>query len=129
VNRLNILFIVVLFSACSNRTGIPGDVIPTDTMTRIMKDVILANEYSTAYFPKDTIRKDKMLANQELLDGVFKIHHVTREEFKNSLHFYESRPDLNKKIFDSLTAFANRHKTELYLPKLPPVKPVPAVAK
>jgi hypothetical protein len=129
VNRLIILFFVVLFSACSNRTGIPGDIIPTDTMTMIMKDVILANEYSTAYFPKDTVRKDKMLANQELLDGIFEIHHVTREEFKNSLHFYESRPDLNKKIFDSLTAFANRHKTELYLPKLPPVKPVPAVAK
>jgi len=97
-------------------------------MTRIMKDVIMANEYSTAYMIKDTTRKDKMLADQELLDGLFKIHHVTREEFKTSLHFYESRPDLNKKIFDSLTAFANRHKTELYLPKLP-AKPGQAVAK
>jgi hypothetical protein len=128
VNRLNILWIAVLFSACSNRTGIPNDIIPPDSMTLIMKDVIMANEYAMAYFPKDTIRKDKLLANQELLDGIFKIHHVTREEFNTSLHFYESRPDMNKKIFDSLTAYSNRHKTELYLPKLP-VKPGRAVAK
>ena len=97
-------------------------------MQRILKDVIIADEYSTQYISKDSLRPDKVKASQELLDGIFKIHHVTREEFKNSLSFYESRPDLNKNIFDSLSADMNRRKTELYLPK-PIVKPKPVPVK
>ncbi|HEX3767143.1 MAG TPA: DUF4296 domain-containing protein, partial [Puia sp.] len=66
--------------------------------------------------------------NQQLMEGVFKIHHVTRETFEKSYQFYESRPDMNKTIFDSLSAYANRHKTELYRPlKIP--KPVSPAAK
>jgi hypothetical protein len=128
VKRLNIFLIVVFFAACSNRTGIPNDILPPDSMSRIMKDVIMADEYSTVYISKDSLQKDKLLANQHMLEGIFKIHHVSREEFQNSLRFYESRPDLNKEIFDSLSAFANKHKTELYLPK-PFVKPILGPAK
>lgn len=128
MKRLNIFFLAVFFAACSNRTGIPDDIIPPDSMSRIMKDVILADEYSTGYITKDSLRKDKVLANQELLDGIFKLHHISREEFKNSLSFYESRPDLNKMIFDSLSAYVNRHKTDIYLPK-PLAKPGPVPVK
>ncbi len=108
---------IIFFAACSNRTGIPNDIIPPDSMGRIMKDVILADEYSTNYLSKDSLQKDKMLANEQLLDGVFKIHRISRQDFQTSLKFYESRPDLNKKIFDSLSAWSNRHKTDVYLPK------------
>jgi len=128
VKRLPVFFIMILFAACSNRSSVPGDIIPMDSMTLIMKDIIIANEYSLASFPKDSTKKDKILANQQLLDGVFKIHHVTREIFENSYQFYESRPDMNKTIFDSLSAYANRHKTELYRP-LKIQKPVSPAAK
>jgi hypothetical protein len=128
VKRLPVFFIVILFAACSDRSSVPGDIIPLDSMTVIMKDIIIANEYSLANIPKDSTKKDKILANQELLDGVFKIHHITRESFKNSYRFYDSRPDMNKIIFDSLSAYANRHKTELYRPlKIP--KPIPPSAQ
>ena len=128
MKRLNILFTFILFVACSNRTGVPKDIIPPDSMSRIMKDVILADEYSTAYLAKDSLQKDKVSANQKILDGIFKIHRISREEFQNSLKFYESRPDLNKRIFDSLSAYANRHKTDLYLPKQNP-KSATGIAK
>jgi hypothetical protein len=128
VKYLPVFFIVILFAACSNRSRVPGNIIPLDSMTVIMKDVIITNEYSMAYVTKDSLKKDKILANQQLLEGVFKIHHITRESFQNSLRFYDSRPDMNKLIFDSLSAYANRHKTELYRPlKIP--KPIPAVTK
>jgi hypothetical protein len=114
-------FILLLFFAsCSNRTEIPKDIIPPDSMRRIMKDIIIAGEYSEQFVSKDSTRPDKKKANQELFDAIFKIHHTTREEVKKSLSFYESRPDLNKKIFDSLAADANRRRTELYMPK--PIK-------
>jgi hypothetical protein len=119
---------VVFFAACSDRTGIPKDIIPTDSMVKIMKDVIMADDYSNNYIAKDSLQKDKMLASEHLLDGVFKIHHISRQDFQTSLKFYESRPDLNKKIFDSLSAYANRHKTDIYLPKKI-VLPGKAIAK
>jgi hypothetical protein len=128
VKRLPVFFFMILFAACSNRSSIPGDMIPLDSMTVIMKDIIIANEYAQTYISRDSTKKDKLLANQQLLDGVFKIHHVTRESFQNSYRFYESRPDMNKTIFDSLSAYANRHKTDLYRPlKIP--KAVPPNAK
>jgi hypothetical protein len=125
VKRLPVFFIMILFAACSNRSSVPGDIIPLDSMTLIVKDIIIANEYSLVNIPKDSTKKDKILANQQLLDGVFKLHHVTRESFQNSYQFYESRPDMNKTIFDSLSAYANRHKAELYRPlKIPkPISP------
>jgi hypothetical protein len=119
VKRLT-FFLLALISACSNRTGIPKDIIPPDSMRLIMKDIIIAGEYSEQYIAKDSTRPDKMKASQELFDEVFKVHHTSREKVRESLSFYESRPDLNKKIFDSLAADANRRKTELYLPK--PIK-------
>lgn len=128
MKRLPVIFILVLLTACSNRSSVPADIIPLDSMTVIMKDVIIANEYAITYIPKDSTKKDKILANQELLDGVFKIHHITRESFENSYRFYESRPDMNKTIFDSLSAYANRHRTELYRP-LKIQKPVSKAAK
>jgi len=125
VKRLPVIFTILLFIACSNRSSIPGDIIPMDSMTLIMRDIVIANEYSVSNIPKDSTKKDKILANQQLLDGVFKIHHITRESFQKSYQFYESRPDMNKTIFDSLSAYANRHKSELYRPlKIPkPVSP------
>lgn len=128
MKRLPVFSLMILLAACSNRSNIPADIISLDSMTLIMKDIIIANEYSLVNIPKDSTKKDKILANQQLLDGVFKIHHITRESFENSYRFYESRPDMNKTIFDSLSAYANRHKTELYRPlKIP--KAIPKAAK
>ncbi|HEX3081422.1 MAG TPA: DUF4296 domain-containing protein, partial [Puia sp.] len=84
---LPVIFTLVLLTACSNRSSVPADIIPLDSMTFIMKDVIIANEYAMTYIPKDSTKKDKILANQELLDGVFKIHHITRESFEKSYRF------------------------------------------
>ena len=91
-------------------------------MQNIMVDVIMAEQYSSSFVSKDSLKRDKIKANQDLLAVIFKIHHVSRENFQESLHFYESRPDLNKKIFDSLSAYANRHRPDLYRPK-PMLKP------
>lgn len=121
MSRMGILFLFFV-AACSNRTDIPKDIIPPDSMRLIMKDIIIAGEYSDQYVSKDSSRPDKKKANQELFDAIFKIHHTTREEVKKSLSFYESRPDLNKKIFDSLASEANRRRVELYQPR-PITKP------
>jgi hypothetical protein len=123
--RYLIVFFLIGVSACSNQTDIPNNIIPPDSMQRIMMDVIAADQYSTLYINKDSLKRDKVKANQDLLESIFEIHHVSKENFQVSLRFYESRPDLNKKIFDSLAAYANIHRSELFRPK--PL-PKPAVA-
>jgi hypothetical protein len=128
VKRLIIFYIVVNLAACTDRTSIPNDIIPTDSMQKILKDIIIAGEYSAQYIARDTLKRDKRKANEDLMDSVFKLHHITRESFKKSLSFYESRPDLNKIIFDSLAADANRHKPELYTPR-PYTRPIPVKIK
>ena len=128
MKNLSIIFVALIFVACSNRSGFPADIIPVDSMTLIMKDVVMANEYSMAFISKDSLNKDKYLANQQLLDSVFRLHHITRELFQNSLRFYDSRPDKNKLIFDSLAAYGNRNRNALYRPlKIP--KAIAPVAK
>jgi hypothetical protein len=136
VKRLTIFFLFVCLTACSNRTSIPKDILPPDSMQKIMNDIILAGEYSAQYISKDSLKPDKLKANQDLMESIFKLHHTTRAVFKQSLNFYQSRPDLNKNIFDSLAADANRHKTELYGPRptvkptvKPTIKPIPVRVK
>jgi hypothetical protein len=121
--RYLIISFLFFLTACTNRTNIPENIIPPDSMQMIMLDVIEANDYSNLYIIKDTLKKDKVLENQNLLEAIFKIHHTNRKDFQESLKFYESRPDLNKKIFDSLAAYANRHRPDLYKPRPQPVKP------
>jgi Domain of unknown function (DUF4296) len=128
VKRLIIFFIVANLVACTDRTSVPKNIIQPEAMQKIMKDVIIVGVYSDQFISKDTSNHDKRKANNNLMDSVFKLHKITREEFKQSLSFYESRPDLNKMIFDSLAADANQHKPELYAPK-PSVRPLPVKIK
>jgi len=128
VKRLIIFYMVASLAACTDRSSIPKNIIPPDSMQKILKDVIIAGVYSDQYITRDTLKRDKRKANNELMDSVFLLHKISREEFKTSLSFYESRPDLNKMLFDSLAAYANQHKTELYAPK-PSVRPVPIKIK
>ena len=120
MKRLIFFSFMVFLAACTNRSGIPEKIIPPDRMQKIMMDVIMAEQLSANYLIRDSLKKDKVKANQELLEVIFKIHHTNRVEFKNSLNFYESRPDLNKSIFDSLAAYGNRHRNELF--EIKPVK-------
>lgn len=116
MKRLFVIFFVLFAISCVDRTGIPNDIIPMESMQKIMADIILANNYSSDYLLKDSTKKDKVLANQDLMAIVFKIHHTTASDFKKSLNFYESRPDLSKKIFDSLEAYNTRHRKDDYKP-------------
>jgi Domain of unknown function (DUF4296) len=123
-----VICLLILLIACSNRTGIPKGIIQPDSMQVILKDVIMADQFSSFYLVKDTLKRDKVKNNQDLLEAIFKIHHISKESFHESLLFYESRPDLNKKIFDSLSVYANRRRIELYAPK-PVTKPGARPAK
>ena len=97
------LFIILIISnlACVRGNKIPKDVIPQNQMRKVMWDLMRADAYVTDFIMKDSSR-DKKAESAKLYEKVFDIHFTTRETFKKSLAFYQSRPDLFKAISDSL---------------------------
>ena len=125
---LTIFVFSLFFFSCTNRDSVPSGVISPDSMQVILKDVILADQFSTQFVLKDSLLKDSSLRNVKaetlrLYETIFKLHKVSKDEFRKSMDFYYSRPDLIKKIFDSLATYENRHRNELYAPK-PTIAPI-----
>ena len=95
------IILVILLFGCIQDKKIPKDVLPQNEMRKIMWDLIRADAYVSAFVMKDST-KDQMTESAILYEKIFDIHSTTRETFKKSLAFYESRPDLFKAISDSL---------------------------
>jgi len=99
------LFLVFLFTACKDT--VPKNVLSPKEMQAVLNDVFRADELANIYNNKDSLYK-KTDKRSELYQTVFKIHHISKEQFRESFQFYQSRPDLLKPILDSLQSQNNR---------------------
>jgi len=99
--------------SCASDDDIPSSVISLEQMKFIMYDVLRAQELATLTNATDTTQAK--LKGAELLQQVFTIHKITREDFYKSFSFYESHPDQNKILFDSISAYANRKRQDMYM--------------
>ncbi len=95
------IILIILNFACIRDSKVPKDVIPQNQMRKIMWDLMRADAYVTDFVMKDSTR-DRKAESAKLYEKIFDIHATTRETFKKSLAFYQSRPDLFKVISDSL---------------------------
>ena len=140
--------IILAVSSCSDKNSVPAGVLPHEKMEAVMWDVIQSEQYSASYLAKDSAHINLKLENLRLYDEVFRLHQVSREEFRKSYQYYMGRADLAQVLFDSLLAKGNRLRTESYsrsyrpvttppgqatspaaVPAKPPVTPVGAPAK
>ncbi len=119
MNTGRIFFLVISFFviACSQRE-IPKDVLSQNKMQAVLWDVLLADEVAGFYIQQDSAMH-ALEKHANLYQQVFQIHKISREDFKRSLQFYESHPNLLKPVFDSL-----QKKSEKVISKGRPV-PVP----
>jgi Domain of unknown function (DUF4296) len=117
------LFILCLFS-CISKNNPPSGIIQTDSMRSIMWDMIQADQYAKQYLAKDSGKINIKQETLSLYQEVFAIHHTTREEFEQSYQYYLAHQDLNKLIFDSLSArnMLERHRPVFYSAPKPPIK-------
>lgn len=92
---------VMVFIGCINKNKIPGNVLPQDQMRNVMWDLMRADQFVDNFILKDSLllRKSERI---KLYEQVFQMHGTNRDKFKQSLDFYQSRPDLLKVITDSL---------------------------
>ena len=113
--RVSIVALLLFFS-CKQKTKVPDTILPVDKMEKVLMDMMLADEfYNQKQIDSATIDS---FSRTNLYKAVFTLHKTNKEEFRKSLNFYESHPDLLKTVFDSLHSKANKKpplKTELPL--------------
>jgi len=115
-----ILLVLLLFVSCNNNKRVPGSVLPKMAMKEVLWDMMEADEFIKQYVQKDSA-KDIKAESEKLYEKIFKAHKITREEFKRSLRYYESRPDLLMVVMDSLNRKGSRIDEESYKPRPLPV--------
>ena len=122
MKALAIIGLCFCLFACTNRKSVPSGIIVPDSMRVILKDVIMADQYATQFILKDSLKKDSTHRNVkietlQLYEPIFKLHGISREDFRKSMNFYYSRPDLFKAMLDSLSAYETHHRADLYKPR------------
>lgn len=103
---LYILVIILVFVSCSSR----DNVLPRDKMEKVLWDVAQSSELLNGYVYYKYPEQNRAALNNVMLEKVFKIHNITKQQFNNTLNYYEKRPDELKVIVDTIV---NRQKRAL----------------
>ena len=117
--RIIISFLaVIIFIGCIKKTKIPAGVLSQDKMRNVIWDLMRADEFVNKFILMDStlVLKAERI---KLYEQVFQIHGTSRDVFKQSLTFYESRPDLLKPVTDSLIINERKALQDQYTPQKP----------
>src|SRR5436853_5229164 len=97
-----VLIISLYFCSCTNKEKRNSDILPGKQMTDVMWDLVRADQFINDFVMKDSA-KNRKEESIKLYEEIFRLHHITAEQFKKSQAYYESNPLLYRPIIDSLT--------------------------
>jgi hypothetical protein len=108
------LVLIVLFSiiAFSCKNSLPSGILKPEKMQLVLWDIMRAEVLTENFISRDTL-KNKISENVKLQKQVFLINNVTREEFYNSLKYYEKKPAVFNVMLDTLTARMYRDRDKM----------------
>jgi hypothetical protein len=110
--RLICITIICAFIACTPKEKeIPADIMPVNKMKLIVWDMAQAGAYASYLKENDSATK---VVNTGYLAEVLKLYNISKADFYKSFNFYQQHPVLNKELFDSVSAYAQRQKSEIY---------------
>jgi hypothetical protein len=114
--RLAVVLIICLVTVagCSNKDGVPGGILPREKMEQVMWDMAQADQYAALYVVKDSAHIDRKAETMRLYEEVFRLHQVTREQFRKSYRYYLDHPALSQLLFDSVISRGIRARSETY---------------
>ncbi|WP_262915329.1 DUF4296 domain-containing protein [Niabella ginsengisoli] len=101
-----ILAIIVVFAACRSNSG--KDILPKEKMEKVLWDVAQSSEFLNGFVYYKYPEQNRVALNNAMLDKVFKIHKITKEQFDNTLEYYRKNPEKFKVIVDSITTKQKR---------------------
>lgn len=94
-----LLFSLFFFCSCSGE--VPKGVMPPQKMEAVWYDILRADEWTDfARLQDSTFLPFSKRAS--LYDSLFRLHQISKEDYRKSMAFYQSRPDLLKEILQSL---------------------------
>ena len=96
-----IVIIAGLFFSCSQKEKPKPAVLSEKKMAEVMWDLMRADQYVTDFLLRDST-KNKKTESVKLYEEIFRIHHITADQFKKSLSYYQSDPAYFRPIIDSL---------------------------
>jgi len=99
-------------AACSSPNKMPDDIISINQMKPIVWDMIRAGVLTQNQFKLDSVVRKK--ETKAIYEQVFKIYGVTKDEFYKSYQYYLEHPDKHKILMDSIVAYANRKRIDLF---------------
>jgi len=105
------MLIGVLIACTTKDKKIPKDIMGINEMKLIVWDLSQAGAYASMLKEKDTSIKT---VNTAYLAEVLKMHSISKKDFFTSFDFYQQNPVLNKELFDSVNAHAQRQRGSLY---------------
>jgi hypothetical protein len=108
---LLVIIFCVFISCTSEDNKIPKDILPLNKMKLIVWDMTQAGEYALYLQQKDTTKRKYTTT---YLTEVLKLYKINKEDFFKSFRYYQSHPILNQQLFDSVSAYAQRQRIELY---------------
>ncbi|RYZ23799.1 MAG: DUF4296 domain-containing protein [Chitinophagaceae bacterium] len=95
-----ILFCAFLF-ACKKKDGRPADVLPPQAMSRVMRQVFLADEWVAVRSERDT-SLPVFRTNIALYRGILRKEKITEDQFRKSLRWYQDHPTELRPVMDSM---------------------------
>lgn len=112
MKQLLVFLLLCCGAACTSPNKIPDEVIGVNEMKPIVWDMIRAGVLTQNQYRLDTItlKKETIATYQQ----VFKIYGITKDDFYNSYRYYLDHPDKHKILMDSVVAYSNRKRIDLF---------------
>ena len=113
MKKIFLLLILAGFFACRQPTkeqATPEDILPKEKMGNILIDIHLAElSIQVVSSPEDSLKK----AISHYYDTIFKIHHITDEDFFKSFNYYLQHPDLMDEIYQEMIIEMSKRESVL----------------
>lgn len=93
-------FLILVYSC---KRAAPSQVLDEKKMQQVLWDVYRADALSKNLSKNDSVRSVNTNAN-DLIQKVFKIHHISANQFKASYTYYTNHPVILKRMLDSIYA-------------------------
>ena len=103
-----VVLLTLIFS-CSGKNDLPSGILQPQKMQEVFWDYIRADVYTTNFIKRDSLTIPAV-ENLKLQNSIFKIHHITKEEFYKSYIYYSNHKELMTTMIDSMIAKQQREK-------------------
>ena len=125
---LGILVLTLILFSCGKNDRLPTGVLNIDKMKVVFWDILKADamtkEYGNANVKNgiyDSLKNYRKFAILE--KEIFAIHHISKEDYYNSLDYYKKNTVLMKILMDSIINKANKERNKLpYIKEISPAQ-------